>query len=238
MKDLTQGEKTLRLEVTEIENFLNKEEKYDIINLEKIEKILAPEELNKISSLTNDGGKVNISLSESNLSTEEINKQVGNLKLAGFLKVSLSEDKNISGTKKAWNKNKNKKSENPWKAMKIGESSDLVVEDELIDPFDSYQKFAKVDDCITKPKPCKNCNCGRAEQENKQGQVNVDPNFKSDCGKCYLGDAFRCAGCPYRGKPAFEPGDKIEFNTALGDTEIVEETSNFNIKDKTVKIDI
>ena len=41
MKDSTQGEKTLSLVIAEIENFLNKEEKYDIINIEKIEKILA-----------------------------------------------------------------------------------------------------------------------------------------------------------------------------------------------------
>ena len=80
MKDSTQGEKTLSLVIAEIENFLNKEEKYDIIYIEKIEKILAPEDLNKISSLVNDGGKVNISLSESNLSTEEINKQVEKFK--------------------------------------------------------------------------------------------------------------------------------------------------------------
>ena len=38
MKDSTQGEKTLSLVIAEIENFLNKEEKYDIIYIEKIEK--------------------------------------------------------------------------------------------------------------------------------------------------------------------------------------------------------
>ena len=29
--------------------------------------------------------------------------------------------------------------------------------------------------------------------------------------QCGLGDAFRCAGCPYRGLPTFEQGKKIQL---------------------------
>ena len=62
-------------------------------------------------------------------------------------------------------------------------------------------------------KPCANCTCGLKERI--EGNVTVaeleNGQAESSCGKCYLGDAFRCATCPYRGVPAFEKGDKVKL---------------------------
>lgn len=90
----------------------------------------------------------------------------------------------------------------------IDEDSLLADASNLIAPPPSMSAAAAkaADDCGGR-QPCDNCTCGRAdavaaEQKEKQ------PVKTSSCGKCGLGDAFRCASCPYLGKPAFKPGEE------------------------------
>lgn len=104
------------------------------------------------------------------------------------------------------------------------ESMDLIDSDELLDPEDLKKPdpaSLRAPSCGEgkKRKACKNCTCGLAEElEKEKSKEQMSSQPKSACGNCYLGDAFRCASCPYLGMPAFKPGEHVLLsNTNLSD---------------------
>ena len=99
---------------------------------------------------------------------------------------------------------------------------ELINEDDLLSSvpsainapaeIDVEQRKKQLDDCGGR-KACDNCTCGRKEME-EAGESNngngerVTEVPSSSCGNCAKGDAFRCANCPYLGKPAFKEGEE------------------------------
>ncbi|XP_012231561.1 anamorsin homolog [Linepithema humile] len=111
-----------------------------------------------------------------------------------------------------------KKETNVWKLDDPVEE-DLIDEDELLDESDFMKpdvSSLKVCSTTGKRKACKDCSCGLAEE--LSGKTPQENTVKSSCGSCYLGDAFRCASCPYLGMPAFKPGEKI----ILSETQLID----------------
>ena len=103
----------------------------------------------------------------------------------------------------------------------------MINEDELMkDETSAIEKFCGEDDKVKAGKPCENCTCGRKEyflllkisyrlEEGTITEKQLETGgVQSSCGKCYLGDAFRCGSCPYLGQPAFEAGDKVTLKNA------------------------
>jgi len=101
----------------------------------------------------------------------------------------------------------------------LDDDVNLVNEDDLLDAEDLKKpdpSTLKVD-CggAKKRKACKGCVCGLAEEleaeaTGKKSEKASAPT--SACGNCSLGDAFRCASCPYLGMPAFKPGEKVSLS--------------------------
>lgn len=102
-------------------------------------------------------------------------------------------------------------------SVKVQIDDDLIDEDSLLTEEDLKKpQLPPVGDCEvgSTRKACKNCTCGRAEEEEKvklgltMDQLN---NPQSACGNCGLGDAFRCSTCPYKGLPGFKLGEKVSL---------------------------
>nr|CAG4650547.1 EOG090X0FGQ [Sida crystallina] len=95
--------------------------------------------------------------------------------------------------------------------IELVDENDLLDEDDLLKP---NAESLKVCGTTGKRKACKDCSCGLAEELENESGKNAVPvkSATSSCGSCYLGDAFRCASCPYLGMPAFKPGEKIQLS--------------------------
>ena len=107
---------------------------------------------------------------------------------------------------------------------KLADEDDLLAADKLEvapPPADA------AGGCATKRKACANCSCGRAEREAAEDAAHAEGKpappppppaaSASACGNCAKGDAFRCAGCPYLGQPAFDPAEKEKVKLTLDD---------------------
>ncbi|KAI0431348.1 DUF689-domain-containing protein [Xylaria sp. FL1042] len=119
-----------------------------------------------------------------------------------------------------------------------GDEDELIDEDTLLTEEDINRKIQPPAECIPKlgkrRRACKDCTCGLAaklEAEDRARRAKADADLGvlklgaddlddleldftvkgkvGSCGSCSLGDAFRCADCPYLGLPAFKPGEEV-----------------------------
>lgn len=186
----------------------------------------------KLFQMLNHGGEVYVG----NAGKDKEDLLFG-LMMAGFVEIDSEANVFVKSTKPKWDKSataalkisksgdgqsETKQAGTSWTLLaenfdieeKLG-SQDLVDEDSLLKDAVPVTEATVKSDCSTKPRACKNCSCGRAEME--EAVLNGTPKpvitdeelaqSVSSCGNCYKGDAFRCSGCPYLGKPAFKPDE-------------------------------
>ena len=219
---------------------------------------LSPETLRAFFDLLKPGGRLGVFVKgggeEEDSSSAMMRKEVSKrLTLGGFEDVVVSEQTSVSGTratkvsgrKPKWERGvtfslgeKKTKKTLVSKAASAWEEDDderdeMIDEDALLTEKDKAKPTAEGEGvgCPPTRKPCKDCTCGRKEEEEMKENATPassvvkmdlenDPNdetFKSACGNCALGDAFRCAGCPYLGQPAFKENDEENKVVMLDD---------------------
>lgn len=170
--------------------------------------------------------------------TKSIADLESEFKLNGFKNISVTKNNSLimfcaekpnfeigaSSTLKFKSKTSKEESKKVWKFTEndINEE-DLINTDDLLDDLDFKKPEVQIRDCGTskdgKKKACKGCVCGLAEEIEAEAAGLIKKNqtsvSKSACGSCFLGDAFRCASCPYLGMPAFKAGEKIQMTETL-----------------------
>lgn len=175
-------------------------EPFQAVRFENITTAVTVDELKAVKRLLASGGSLQVTTQ----SKELIKPSKTNILLAGYMLAGFDETQ-ISATNPSFEVG-------AAVALPSGtiDEDDLITEEDLVKPSPTM-------DCGpgTTKKACKNCTCGMAKLETK-GATSLDTtNAKSSCGNCYLGDAFRCATCPYRGLPAFKPGEQVQIPTDL-----------------------
>ncbi|KAK7405510.1 hypothetical protein VNO78_06876 [Psophocarpus tetragonolobus] len=150
------------------------------------------------------------------------------LLLAGFIETHVLQSTGIKAKKPSWKIGSSFaiKGVNSAPKMQIDVDSDLIDEDSLLTEEDLKKPQLPPGDCEigSTRKACKNCTCGRAEEEEKVLKLGLTTeqinNPQSACGNCGLGDAFRCSTCPYKGLPPFKLGEKVALSGNFLDADI------------------
>ena len=209
---------------------------------------LSPETLSAFFDALKPGGRLGVFVKDGSSFTSAIQKEVSKaLTLEGFEDVVSAYATTVSGTgatvvsgvKPRWERGvkfslekKTKKTVSA-SAWEDDDQDEMIDEDALLTEKDKAKPTAEGEGvgCPPTRKPCKDCTCGRKEEEEMKENATPassvvkmdlenDPNdetFKSACGNCALGDAFRCAGCPYLGQPAFKENDEENKVVMLDD---------------------
>lgn len=167
------------------------------INLSQPQNLALPEQELKV--LTNSLGTSSYSLVQ--LSAHKPAYEVGASK-----QLKLSFVKKIEeNTAQVWSLSANDMMDDD---VDLINDDDLLDEDDLKKP-DPASLRAEGAEGPKKKKACKNCTCGLADELDAEADKKQQQQSTPSCGNCYLGDAFRCASCPYLGMPAFKPGETV-----------------------------
>lgn len=194
-----------------LESTENDTETYSHVTL-KLTDVPSFEILSKVFNILEKEGTIEIPIESASPDSVAVDTVIKNCCYAGFHQYttipSQSESTKVVALKPMWNHGV---------GHKLADTDSPPLLGEL-----RYEPLGQgKDSCADKARACPNCTCGRAEMEAVYGASEAkkrsenSKNMTSSCGNCYLGDAYRCAGCPHRGQPAFEPGDKVRLSDTV-----------------------